>query len=61
MQVRGGSIPFSGTSSCTEVLYSPENMRQAGRNGEKIVLERALWLVFEDRVFINGNKSIILE
>jgi formyltetrahydrofolate deformylase len=36
-------------------------MRQAGRDVEKVVLARALKLVFEDRVFINGNKTIIFE
>jgi formyltetrahydrofolate deformylase len=33
----------------------------AGRDVEKIVLAKALKLVFEDRVFIAGNKTIIFE
>ncbi len=40
---------------------SPEDMRQAGRDVEKTVLARALKLVFEDRVFISGNKTIIFD
>jgi hypothetical protein len=38
-------------------LFSPENLRQAVRNGGKIVFARALRLVFEDLVFINSNPS----
>ena len=34
-------------------------MQSAGRDGEKIVLSRALSLVLNDRVFVNGNKTII--
>lgn len=37
-----------------------KQMRQAGRDVEKVVLARALALVFEDRVFVDGNKTIIL-
>jgi len=36
-------------------------MAQAGRDVEKIVLAKALKLVFEDRVFIKDNKTIIFE
>ncbi|HAA1813932.1 TPA_asm: formyltetrahydrofolate deformylase, partial [Campylobacter jejuni] len=32
---------------------------QAGRNIEKDVLSKALDLVFEDRIFIHNNKTII--
>ncbi len=35
------------------------DMQRAGRDGEKIVLSRALSLVLNDRVFVNGNKTII--
>ena len=35
------------------------DMQKAGRDGEKIVLSRALALVLNDRVFINGNKTVI--
>jgi formyltetrahydrofolate deformylase len=38
-----------------------QEMAQAGRDGEKIVLAKALKLVFEDRVFVHGNKTIIFE
>ncbi len=41
--------------------YSPQKMAMAGRNVEKHVLNRALYLVLEDRVFISGNKTIIFE
>lgn len=41
--------------------FSPENMAQAGRDVEKQVLARALKLVFDDRVFILGRKTIIFE
>lgn len=36
-----------------------KDMQKAGRDGEKIVLSRALALVFHDRVFVNGNKTVI--
>ncbi len=35
------------------------DMQRAGRDVEKIVLSRALDLVLTDRVFVNGNKTII--
>jgi len=35
------------------------DMQKAGRDGEKIVLSRALSLVLSDRVFVNGNKTVI--
>ncbi len=41
--------------------YGPNEMRQAGRDVEKIVLAKALRLVFDDKVFINGNKTIVME
>ena len=41
--------------------YDADAMRQAGRDVEKVVLARALKLVFEDRVFISGNKTIVFE
>lgn len=37
-----------------------KQMQSAGRNVEKIVLANALKWVFEDRVFIHDNKTIIL-
>jgi formyltetrahydrofolate deformylase len=35
------------------------DMQRAGRDVEKVVLSRALDLVLNDRVFINGNKTIV--
>jgi len=40
--------------------YSWENMRDAGRNVEKVVLSNALGLLLEDKVFVYGNKTVIL-
>ncbi|MBM0637095.1 formyltetrahydrofolate deformylase [Campylobacter sp. VicNov18] len=39
--------------------YTWQDMQQAGRNIEKDVLSKALDLVFEDRIFIHNNKTII--
>lgn len=36
-------------------------MASAGRDVEKVVLAKALKLVFDDRVFVNGNKTIIFD
>ncbi len=36
-----------------------KDMQKAGRDGEKIVLSRALALVLNDRVFVNDNKTVI--
>ncbi len=41
--------------------HSAADMAQAGRDVEKTVLARALKLVFEDRVFISGNRTIIFD
>uniref|UniRef100_UPI004047D0C7 formyltetrahydrofolate deformylase n=1 Tax=Aliarcobacter sp. TaxID=2321116 RepID=UPI004047D0C7 len=40
--------------------YSWEDMRNAGRNVEKIVLSNAFELLLHDRVFVHGNKTVIL-
>ena len=40
--------------------YSWQTMRDAGRNVEKVVLSNALALLLEDKVFIYGNKTVIL-
>ena len=40
--------------------YSWQDMRKAGRNVEKVVLSNALDLVLDDRVFVFGNKTVIL-
>ncbi|HMJ88903.1 MAG TPA: formyltetrahydrofolate deformylase [Candidatus Acidoferrum sp.] len=41
--------------------HSASDMTQAGRDVEKIVLAHALELVFEDRVFLSGNRTIIFD
>jgi len=41
--------------------YTVKDMQQAGREVEIIALSKALKLVFEDRVFISNNKTIIFE
>jgi len=41
--------------------HSSEDMMEAGKDVEKIVLARALKLAFEDRIFVNGNKTIIFD
>lgn len=40
--------------------YSAKDMAKAGRDVEKNVLTKALALVVEDRVFVHGNKTVIL-
>lgn len=40
--------------------YSALDMVKAGRDVEKNVLSKALQLVLEDRVFVHGNKTVIL-
>jgi formyltetrahydrofolate deformylase len=40
--------------------YSWQEMRKAGRNVEKIVLSNALHLLLADKVFVHGNKTVIL-
>ncbi len=40
--------------------FSWQNMRDAGRNVEKIVLSNALNLLLKDKVFIYGNKTVVL-
>ena len=41
--------------------YTAKDMVQAGREVEIIALSKALKLIFEDRVFISNNKTIIFE
>ena len=41
--------------------HSVADMTRAGRDVEKIVLARALRLVFEERVFLSGNRTVIFE
>jgi len=40
--------------------FSWQDMRRAGRNVEKVVLANALQLLLEDKVFLFGNKTVIL-
>ncbi len=47
-------IPVDHTENATD-------MARLGRDVEKIVLAKALKLVFEDRVFVKDNKTIIFE
>jgi formyltetrahydrofolate deformylase len=41
--------------------HSAEDLRRAGRDVEQMVLSRALRLVFEDRVFLCGNRTVVLD
>jgi formyltetrahydrofolate deformylase len=41
--------------------HTPQDLAQAGRDVEQIVLARALKLVFEDRVFLCGNRTVIFD
>ena len=41
--------------------HSAADMAQTGRDVEQIVLSRALKLVFEERVFLSGNRTIIFD
>ena len=41
--------------------HSPEDMSQAGHDVEQLVLAKALKLVFEDRVFLCGNRTVIFD
>ena len=39
--------------------YTAKDMSSAGRDVEKIVLAKALALVVDDCVFVNGNKTVV--
>jgi formyltetrahydrofolate deformylase len=52
--IHQGIVPVAHT-------HSVEDMMQAGRDVEKTVLARALNLVFEEKVFVDGNKTIIFD
>lgn len=41
--------------------YSADDMKKAGKETERLALSEALELVFEDRVFVSENKTIIFE
>jgi formyltetrahydrofolate deformylase len=55
-----------GPIICQDVVavnhtFSAKEMAKAGKDVEKIVLANALKMVFEDRVFLHQNKTIIFE
>jgi formyltetrahydrofolate deformylase len=41
--------------------HSPQDLAASGRDVEQMVLARALKLVFEDRVFLCGNRTILFD
>jgi len=41
--------------------HGPLDMARAGRDVERLTLARALRLVFEDRVFLNGHRTVIFD
>jgi formyltetrahydrofolate deformylase len=41
--------------------YSANDLAQTGHDVEKITLAKALKLVFEERIFLSGNRAIIFE
>lgn len=45
----------------TDHSQSAAEMAQKGRDVEKITLAKALQVVFDDRVFVSGNKTIIFD
>ena|SRR5688572_12442970 len=45
----------------TDHSFSVQEMSQMGRDVEKITLAKALKLVFDDRIFVSRNKTIIFD
>jgi formyltetrahydrofolate deformylase len=45
----------------TDHSHSVQEMSQMGRDVEKITLAKALKVVFDDRIFVNKNKTIIFD
>ena len=43
------------------ISMTAKDMARAGRDVETNVLARAVQLVVDDRVFVSGNKTIVLE
>lgn len=41
--------------------HDAEDMAQAGKDVEQIVLSRALKLLLEDRIFLSGNRTVIFD
>ena len=54
-----GPILAQGTHP-VDHTYTAEAMAQAGRDVEKVVLARALRLLLDERVFLHGNRSVVL-
>ena len=40
--------------------FTPADLLRTGRHSESVVLERALQQVLERRVFINGERTVVL-
>lgn len=55
-----GPILAQGTRP-VDHTYTAEAMAQVGRDVEKIVLARALRLLLDERVFLHGNRTVVLE
>ncbi|VFP82201.1 formyltetrahydrofolate deformylase [Candidatus Erwinia haradaeae] len=55
----GGAIIMQDTIPIDH-SYHPEDMMRAGRDVEKNVLSRALYQIITQRVFLNGNRTILL-
>ena len=41
--------------------HDAQEMAQAGKDVEQIVLSKALKLLLEDRIFLSGNRTIIFD
>ena len=41
--------------------YSVDDMKKAGKEIEKSVLAKSLKMIFEDRVFVYNNKTVVFE
>lgn len=54
-----GPILAQGTHP-VDHTYTAEAMAQAGRDVEKVVLARALRLLLDERVFLHGNRTVVL-
>jgi formyltetrahydrofolate deformylase len=41
--------------------HGPEDMARAGRDVERLALSKAMRLVIEERVFLNGHRTVIFD